>query len=148
MTSLTDKAREVFGHDVYATRATGVVIDGVEPGKAWCSVRLTEGLRNAMGAVMGGVMFTLADLAFAAAANSRCLEQDEAIAWVTTGSSIEFLSQPKGDLLTAEAECVKQGRNSCLYLIRISDGEKRDVALVTARGARIERVCRQESASK
>lgn len=137
MTSLTLKAHEVFGQDLYATQATGVVIEEVKPQYARCSVQVTDGLRNAMGAVMGGVMFTLADLAFAAAANSYCLEQDEPIAWVTTGSNIEYLSQPTDDHLTAETECIKQGRSTCLYLIHISDGSGRKVAMLTARGAKL-----------
>lgn len=135
MTNLTHKARQVFGHDIYATETTGVVIEAVEQQFARCSLTIGPGLRNAMGAVMGGVMFTLADLAFAAAANSICLEQDKPIAWVTTGSSIEFLSQPKDDTLIAETECIKQGRTSCLFLVHITDGQNRRVAVVTARGS-------------
>lgn len=137
MTNLTLKARHIFSQDAYATQATGVAIDVVEQEYARCSVPLSERLRNAMGAVMGGVMFTLADLAFAAAANSKCLEQDMPIAWVTTGSNIEFLAQPKGNLLTAETECIKHGKNSCVYLIHITDELKRNVAIVTARGVKL-----------
>ena len=90
-----------------------------------------------MGAVMGGVMFTLADLAFAAAANSECIEQDEPLAWVTTGSSIEYLSQPADHTLTAETQCIKQGRTTCLYLVHITDGTGRAVAMLTTRGVKL-----------
>ncbi|MDY6287816.1 MAG: PaaI family thioesterase [Bacteroidales bacterium] len=137
MTNLTLRARQVFAQDLYATQATGVVIDAVEPRHARCSVQLTPLLRNAMGAVMGGVMFTLADLAFAAAANSECIEQDEPLAWVTTGSSIEYLSQPADHTLTAETQCIKQGRTTCLYLVHITDGTGRAVAMLTTRGVKL-----------
>ena len=73
MTSLTHKAREIFSHDLYATESTDVKIEEAREGYARCSLTLTPLHRNAMGAVMGGVMFTLADLAFAIAANSHCL---------------------------------------------------------------------------
>ena len=56
MTSLTHKAVEVFAHDLYATRATGVTIEAVEQDFARCQVELQELHRNAMGGVMGGVM--------------------------------------------------------------------------------------------
>jgi len=137
MTNLTLKACAVFRHDRYATETTGVVIDEASQHYARCSVHITPTLRNAKGAVMGGVLFTLADLAFATAANSECLEADSPLEWVSSSSSIEFLSQPKDNLLIAETECLKQGRTTCLYLIHITDGLQRKVAVVSARGAKI-----------
>ena len=73
--NLTLKAREVFANDHYATEATGATIDKVERRMAECSLTLADKHRNALGAVMGGVMFTLADLAFAAAAKAQHLEE-------------------------------------------------------------------------
>lgn len=93
--------------------------------------------RNAMQGVMGGAMFTLADLAFAAAANSRCLISDEPIAWVSLESNIHYLAQPKGSVLKAEASCVRQGRSTCVYSILITDEQKCRVALVTTTGIHI-----------
>lgn len=136
MKNLTDKAREVFANDLYATQATGVVIEFVEPRSAICSVKLNDTHRNAMGAVMGGVMFTLADLAFAIAANSQCLEEDSEIEWVSLGSNIQFISQPKSDTLQARTECIKQGQTTCVYHIIVSDTNGRTVSIITTTGIR------------
>ena len=136
MTNLTDKARKVFAHDLYA-KYTGVEIECVESHYARCRIILTGTHRNAMGAVMGGVMFTLADLAFAAAANSLCIEEDSDLEWVSLNSNIQFVSQPKGDTLYAQTELVKQGHTTCVYHIVISDESNRTVSVVTTTGIRI-----------
>lgn len=137
MTSLTLKARDLFCRDRFATEAAGVSIDAVEPDLAVCSMPLQPIHRNAMQGVMGGAMFTLADLAFAAAANSRCLIADEPIAWVSLESSIHYLSQPKGAMLTAQASCVRRGRSTCVYSILITDEQQHRIALVTTTGIHI-----------
>jgi len=134
MTSLTFKARQLFQGDRYATDTTGVVLDTLETGHACCSLTLVPAHRNAMGAVMGGVMFTLADFAFAAAANASLIADDAPLAWVSLTSSINYLSQPKGCRLTAEATCVKQGRTTCLYNILIRDDQSNAVAMVATTG--------------
>ena len=90
-----------------------------------------------MGAVMGGAMFTLADLAFAVAANSRCLVDDKPLQWVSLNSSIQYLGQTQGDSLTAETTCVKQGGSTCVYTVTIRDEHHKPVALVTTTGIHI-----------
>ena len=137
MTSLTHKAQERFADDRYATEATGIRIEAAEEGYARCSLTLTPRHRNAMGAVMGGVMFTLADLAFAVAANSRYLADDKPLQWVSLSSSIQYLGQTQGDSLTAETTCVKHGSSTCVYTVTIRDGHNKNVALVTTTGIHI-----------
>lgn len=137
MTNLTHKATEIFANDLYATQATGVRIDDVEPDYARCTLDLQPVHRNAMNGVMGGVMFILADLAFAAAANSRCIEAEEPIAWVSTASNIHYLTQPVGNRLTAETQCVKRGKTTCLFTINIYDINKTLVAIVTTSGKKV-----------
>ena len=136
MTSLTHKAQERFANDRYATETTGIRIEAAEEDYARCSLTLTPLHRNAMGAVMGGVMFTLADLAFAVAANSRYLADDKPLQWVSL-SSIQYLGQTQGDSLTAETTCVKQGSSTCVYTVTIRDGHNKNVALVTTTGIHI-----------
>jgi len=137
MTSLTDKARKIFALDRYATEVTGVAIDELAQHRAVCQLTLMPQHRNALGGVMGGVMFTLADLAFAAAANSDNIEHDEPLAWVSSQSMIHYLSQPHGDTLKAVTECVKHGKQTSIYLIHISDSTDRQVAIVTTTGTRL-----------
>lgn len=134
MTNLTHKAQEVFANDRYATDITGVSIDLVEPRKALCSLVIREEHRNAMGAVMGGVIFTLADLAFAASANAELLAEEKPLAWVSLGSEIHYLAQPRGERLLAETSCIKQGRSTCVYTIHIFDELNSPIAIVTTTG--------------
>ena len=60
-----EETRAFFKDDVYATQVTGIVIDACGPNYAKCSLALESKHRNAAGQVMGGVLFTLADFAFA-----------------------------------------------------------------------------------
>ena len=140
MTNLTLKARHIFSQDAYATQATGVAIDVVEQEYARCSVPLSERLRNAMGAVMGGVMFTLADLSFAIAANSHCLADNQPLQWVSLNSSIHYLGQTQGNTLVAETICVKQGGSTCVYTISIHDENDKPIAFVTTTGNKLNKV--------
>lgn len=137
MMNLTHKAQEVFANDHYATEATGVRIDEVSQHYSQCSLDLAPIHRNALGAVMGGVMFTLADLAFAASANSDLIANDNSLAWVSLNSSIQYLTQPRGNTLVAKTSCIKQGRTTCVYNINISDENDTLVAVITTTGMRI-----------
>ena len=134
MTSLTHKAKECFSLDRYATELTGILIEAADKGYARCRLAISPLHRNAMGAIMGGVMFTLADLAFAIAANSQCLADDQPLQWVSLNSNIQYLGQPQGECLIAETACVKHGGSTCVYTISIRDEHNKNVALVTTTG--------------
>lgn len=123
-----DRAREYFAKDRFATDVMGIQIDEVETGRAVCSLTLNERHYNAENIVMGGVIFTLADLAFAVAANL-----DRPIT-VTLTSQIAFLSPPRGNRLVATAQCVRQGHTTCHYHVTITDGEENIVASVAMTG--------------
>ena len=62
------EVRKIFEGDRFATE-NGAVIEEIGERSAVCSLTITDSHRNAMGAVMGGVYFMLADFAFAVAAN-------------------------------------------------------------------------------
>jgi acyl-CoA thioesterase len=66
----TQTAREIFARDRYAALSG---IDIVEAGEGYCKTRMVIEDRhlNAANVVQGGAIFTLADLAFAVAANSH-----------------------------------------------------------------------------
>lgn len=102
MTTLKE-AQDFFAEDHFATE-NGAVIDEIGPDYAVCSMALTAHHRNAAGRVMGGVLFTLADFAFAVAAN---FSQPPA---VTVSSQITFLSPVKGTRLIAKAHQLRRGR--------------------------------------
>ena len=126
--SYLEEAREYFGKDLYASKQTGIVIEAAEPGYAKCSLKINENHKNALGQVMGGVFFTMADYAFAIASN---LGQPPT---VTQTSQIVYLSAAKGSTLYAETEKIRGGRKTCFYKIMITDDTGADIAYVTTTG--------------
>ena len=135
---LTPIAQMIFANDIFATEATGIHIDYVDDDTTFCSLQLDNRHLNAKGSVMGGVIFTLADFAFAIAANSSILaEQKESLQWVSSSSTIHFLSSPKGHSLKATTTRIKQGRTQALLQVSITDSYNRQIAFVTTTGTKI-----------
>lgn len=110
-----EKIRDFFKNDRFATE-NGAVIDDVGDCYARVSLDLTPSHLNAVGGVMGGVPFMLSDFAFAVASNWK---RETAV--VSVNSNIAFVGTAKGKRLIAEAECVKDGRSTCCYLIKVCD---------------------------
>jgi len=127
--SYLEEARKYFGLDRYATQQTGVSIIAAEQGYAKCEMRIDERHKNALGQVMGGVYFTLADYAFAIATNDLGRTPT-----VTQTSQITYLSAPKGQVLYAETERIRAGRTTCFYKISITDDTGALIAYVTTTG--------------
>ena len=125
-----EEVRDIFEKDRFATE-NGAVIDEIGELYAKCSVKIEPKHRNAMGGVMGGVPFMLADFAFAVASNH------EVMSTVSVSSTITYLNTVKGDSLTAEARCVKDGRSSCCYEVTITDSLGRDIALAVFNGFKV-----------
>ena len=111
-----DEIRERFAADRFAAEVTGVSIREAEPGRAVCVLPLGPGHMNANHTPMGGAVFTLADFAFAVAANAFAEEVT-----VSQHVSITFLSPALGRELTAQARCRKAGRTTCLYEVEVTD---------------------------
>ena len=122
-----DDVREKFSQDRFAT-VNGAVIDAVDEGYAQCSVKLNETHRNALGDVMGGAIFTLADFAFAVASNWNKNPQ------VSLNASISFLGRAKGERLIAKAQKIKEGRTTCYYEVKVGDELGNQVAHMTSSG--------------
>ena len=127
-----EEARCFFAGDLYATEVTGIVIEEVGENASCCTLRLEPRHRNAVGQVMGGVLFTLADFAFAVAANAGGRRT------VTAVSQISFLSPVKGTRLIARCQPVKDGRRSCFFEVDIRDELDTPVARVTSNGIHLE----------
>ena len=126
--SYLEEAREYFGKDLYASKQTGIVIEAAEPGYAKCSLKINDNHKNALGQVMGGVFFTMADYAFAIASN---LGQPPT---VTQTSQIVYLSAAKGSTLYAETEKIRGGRKTRFYKIMITEDTGAQIAYVTTTG--------------
>ena len=109
-----EEVRKVFEGDRFATE-NGAVIEEIGNHSAICSLIITDSHRNAMGAVMGGTYFMLADFAFAVAANW------ERMKCVSLHSDISFLGTAKGNKLIAKAVCVKDGKSTACYRVDVTD---------------------------
>lgn len=125
-----EEAREFFYKDKFAVE-TGITLDELTEDKAICSLEITDIHKNAYGGVMGGVIFTLSDFAFAVLSNQ--LHQPT----VAQQVSINYLSAPKGNKLTAEAYCRKNGRTSSIIIVDVSDDVGRDVAQFVGTGFKL-----------
>lgn len=126
-----EQIRDQFKNDRYATESLGAVIEEAREGYARVSMRVGLQHRNAMGAVMGGVYFTLGDYSFAIASN---VGQPPT---VSVNNSIDYLTAAKGDRLVAECHMEKAGRAMCFARIDVCDGEGRLCARMNVTGARV-----------
>ncbi|MCI8357530.1 MAG: PaaI family thioesterase [Lachnospiraceae bacterium] len=124
-----EEIRSRFKNDHFATDAAGIVIDSAEPGKAVCSLKLEERHMNENHVPMGGAIFTLADIAFAVAANGYSERKT-----ISQHASITFLAPAKGGRLIAEASCLRGGRTTALYRVDVRDELDTYVAHATVNG--------------
>lgn len=108
-------AQEFFKNDLFA-EGTGVELLEVKEGYSKARLTITEKHLNAGHRTQGGAIFTLADLALAAAANSH-----GTLAF-SLSSTITFLrSSGSGDTLYAEARERYTGRTTGYYQIDITN---------------------------
>lgn len=104
--------------DPYAV-SLGIRIDTLEEGRAICSVIITEKMRNFLGVTHGGLIFSLADVAFSAASNS---DHFPSYAIDVSGS---FLRAPQvGDHVIAEAKQVHSTKRTGVYRMEVTTGGK------------------------
>lgn len=125
------QAREFFSGDRFATQCMGAVIDAVGEKYAKCYLILDERHYNAVGQVMGGVAYTLADFVFAVASNFRQSPT------VTLTAQINYLNPVKGKVLWGESRLIKDGRRNCFYEVAITDDLGTQVASVMITGAHV-----------
>jgi len=128
---MLNEAREFFSKDLFATKCMGAVIEEVGEKYAKCSLTLDERHYNAVGQIMGGVAFTLADFVFAIASN---FHQSPT---VTLTSQINYLNPIKGNTLWGESKLIKDGKRNCFYEVTITDDLGMPVAVVSITGAHI-----------
>lgn len=121
-----EEVRLFFANDKYA-EMSGIVIEHVEPGKAWGYMDVTDKHLNAGGACQGGAIFTLADTLIAVAVNST------EIGCVSVQASISFSAAGKpGSRLTCCAEVSVPHRKLPSVTAIVTDNEGRTVATATA----------------
>ena len=115
-----------------ASQNLGLEILDVAPGSVRISMTVRPEMVNGHGLCHGGIIFTLADSAFAFACNSHGEPM------VAAGASIEFLAPtPAGELLTATATEVSRSARHGVYDVRVSLSSGETVALFRGRSARL-----------
>ena len=119
-----------------ASAALGMVVEVDEPGRSVVSMRVREDMTNGFAITHGGLVFALADTAFAIACN-----EDERVT-VAAGADITFLKATRaGQTLTAEAVRRTVTGRTGLYDVTITDeagdvvAEFRGRSLTTDRSA-------------
>jgi len=126
-----DCAHHMFAQDA-ASKALGIIIEAVKPGSATATMTVTDAMLNGYKTCHGGMIFSLADSAFAFACNS----QNQAA--VAAGCTIDFLRPGMlGDTLTAAATQQHQGKRSGIYYVEITNQNAQLVALFKGNSARI-----------
>jgi acyl-CoA thioesterase len=103
-----------FERDRFAAEA-GIVLTEVSPGLARARVELGPRHRNCVGIAQGGLLFTLADLAFAAACNSH------GTVAVAVDVSISFVKAVSSGVLLAEAREESRTARISSCLVRVTD---------------------------
>jgi acyl-CoA thioesterase len=101
-------------------------IDVLEVREGYSRIRMTlrKEMLNGFNVVHGGVAFSLADSAFAFACNNR----NNLSMALDTNITFTRQMQP-GDVLTAEAKELHNGRSTGLYLITVLNQNNEQVAL-------------------
>jgi acyl-CoA thioesterase len=117
----------------YASQSLGIHIVEVGPGYSKLKMRVRPSMTNGHGICHGGIVFSLADSAFAFACNSRNQKT------VAAGCTIDFLASARvGDDLYVEAtEESLQGRTG-IYDVVVTDHGGKRVALFRGRSHRVE----------
>ncbi|HMU08674.1 MAG TPA: hydroxyphenylacetyl-CoA thioesterase PaaI [Ferruginibacter sp.] len=120
-------ANEVVAHmmknDLFS-QWLGVQVMDVKEGYSKIKMTVREEMINGFGIVHGGIAFSLADSAFAFACNNRNILS------VALDTAINFLKPVHvGDVLTAEAKEIHNGKSTGLYHISISNQKDHVVAI-------------------
>lgn len=128
MTGPAQTIAEAVGKGMYAkdraAQALGITLLEIRPGYARMSMAVRGDMLNGHATCHGGLIFTLADTAFAYACNSGNH------ATVAQSCTITFLSAPReGDVLTATAQERQRGRRTGFTDIDIADQTGKLVAV-------------------
>ncbi len=125
-------ADKMYENDA-ASRALGISIDIPAPGAAVARMEIREDMVNGFDVCHGGLIFTLADTAFAFACNAYDRLTFAAAA------DIEFLRPARrGDALEARAREDYRGSKTGLYSIEVRNQRDEVVAMFRGRSATLQ----------
>ncbi len=127
---ITDKnqlAGSVVAHMMendYFSQWMGVEVLEVKEGYSRIRMGIRKEMVNGFGIIHGGIPFSLADSAFAFACNNRNNLSVALDVTITFTKAVNI-----GDVLTAEANEVHNGRSTGVYLITVTNQKNEKVAL-------------------
>jgi acyl-CoA thioesterase len=129
---LAERAAEALLANDSASAMLGMQLVEVKPGYARMTMRIRPDMVNGHHLCHGGLIFTLADSAFAVSCNSH---NDNTVA---AAGSIDFLAPAReGDELTAEAQELWRSGRSGIYEITVANQRGERIALFRGRSQRI-----------
>ncbi len=124
-----ENIKEFFKNDNFAA-LSGIELLEVSPGYAKAIMKIEEKHLNALKTVQGGALFTLADLAFAAASNAY------GTVTVAINANISFVKAATGKFLTAEAKETSINPKISTSTVNITDDKGDLVAIFQGMGYR------------
>ena len=128
---LAQQCAEAMWANDDACKELSMSILSIEEGHAEISMPVTERMLNGWAICHGGYIFTLADSAFAYACNSQ---NQMAVA---ASCAIDFIRPARlGDVLTASATVVNQGKRNGLYDATVVNQSGEVIAQFRGRSAR------------
>jgi acyl-CoA thioesterase len=110
----TDELGEFFKRDLFAAKNDIEMVE-IGPSSAKARMKVTSEHLNAVGTAHGGALFSLADFAFAMAANSG------GQVTVAINVSISYFKAVSSGVLTASAREVSGGGRIASYTVEIND---------------------------
>lgn len=129
---MSEKIIEFFKKDRFAVY-NGIKLLQAEPGYAVAKLDITDNHLNGLDVVQGGAIFTLADLAFAAAANAH------GQATLSINANINFFKSTPGKTLIAEAKEVSATNKIVNYNVDVFDEDRELLARVNIAGYKTKR---------
>ncbi|HHV72329.1 MAG TPA: PaaI family thioesterase [Clostridia bacterium] len=121
---MEDKIIKFFEGDKFAAY-NGIKLIKVKPGYSLARMEITANHLNGVNIVQGGALFTLGDLAAAAAANAHGRVA------VAISANILFIKPSKGKVLFAEAKEISASKKIANYQVDIYDDKQEDIAKLT-----------------
>jgi acyl-CoA thioesterase len=118
-----DVVSHMIRHDLFS-QWLGIELLEIKEGYSRIKMTVRKEMINGFGIVHGGIAFSLADSAFAFACNNRNVLS------VALDTSINFMKPVHvGDVLTAEARELHNGRSTGLYHITVTNQKNHEVAV-------------------
>lgn len=123
MTTPAQVVNHMMQHDLFS-QWLGIEVLTITEGHSKIKMTVRDEMINGFGIVHGGIAFSLADSAFAFACNNRNVLS------VALDTAINFLKPVHvGDVLTAEAKELHNGKSTGLYHITITNQHEHIVAM-------------------